>query len=84
MTDTTQKNRRILKGVVVSDKMKDTVVVEVVRFAKHPKYKKYLKSSKRYLAHNPGNSAKVGDKVEIVESRPISKNKHFAVVQGIK
>lgn len=74
------KNGRVLSGVVVSDKMKDTVVVEVVRFVKHPKYKKYYKRNKRYKAHDLGNTKKLGDKVEIRESRPISKTKHFVIV----
>jgi small subunit ribosomal protein S17 len=71
---------KILSGVVVSDKMKDTVVVNVVRFIKHPKYKKYYKVSKKYKAHNPGNTVKIADKVSIRETRPISKDKHFIVV----
>lgn len=73
-------NAKVLSGVVVSDKMKDTVVVSVVRFVKHAKYKKYHKVSKRYQAHDLGNQKKVGDKVSIKECRPISKNKHFMVV----
>ncbi len=71
--------RKALVGVVVSDKMKDTVTVLVNRFVKHAKYKKYVLRSKKYLAHNPGNTAKVGDRVTIRSSRPISKRKHFVV-----
>ncbi len=74
------KTKRALKGVVVSDKMKDTAVVSVTRFVKHPKYKKYHKISKRYKAHDVGNTKKVGDKVEIVSCRPISKDKHFKIL----
>ncbi len=70
---------KILSGVVVSDKMKDTVTVSVVRFVKHPKYKKYYKVSKKYKAHDVGNTKKIGDKVSIQECRPISKDKHFIV-----
>ena len=85
MTPTTQKtNTKTLQGIVVSDKMDKTVVVSVTRFVKHPKYKKYLKSSKKYKAHDEGNVHKVGDKVTIIETRPISKDKHFAVIQGTK
>ena len=72
---------KILNGVVVSDKMKDTIVVEVVRFVKHPKYKKYYKVNKKFKAHDAGNTAKVGDKVSIKESKPISKDKHFTLVK---
>lgn len=70
----------LLKGVVVSDKMDKTVTVSVSRFIKHPLYGKFYKVSKKYKAHDEGNIYKVGDKVEIVETRPISKDKRFKVV----
>lgn len=76
----TETKGKILKGIVVSDKMKDTCVVSVVRFVKHAKYKKYYKVSKKYKAHDAGNKKKIGDKVSIIETRPVSKDKHFAVV----
>lgn len=75
------KNPRTLTGTVVSDKMMNTVVVAVERFVKHPKYQKFIKQTKRYHAHNEGDVAKTGDKVTIVESKPISKKKRFTVVQ---
>lgn len=75
-----KKNNKVLRGVVVSDKMKDTCVVSVVRFVKHKKYKKYYKESKNYKAHDIGNTKKIGDKVEIMECRPISKDKNFTVI----
>lgn len=71
---------KILSGVVVSDKMKDTCVVLVTNFVKHPKYKKYFKSGKKYKVHDPGNTKKAGEKVEIEECRPISKDKHFKII----
>lgn len=74
------KAGNILKGVVVSDKMDKTVVVSVSRFIKHPLYGKFYKVNKKYKAHDEENKYKVGDKVEIVETRPISKDKHFKVV----
>lgn len=74
------KSGKRFSGIVVSDKMKDTVVVKVERYYKHPKYEKYIKEQKRYKAHNPGNTKKIGDKVEIQETRPISKDKHFIVL----
>ncbi len=73
-------HKKIFKGTVVSDKMKDTVVVLVDRFVKHPKYKKYIKRSKKYHAHNPGNTVHTGDVVTIRETRPISKTKTFEVI----
>lgn len=71
---------KTLTGVVVSDKMKDTIVVAVSRFVKHPKYHKFVKRVKRYHAHDVGNTKKEGDTVDIVECRPISKLKHFKIV----
>lgn len=71
----------MLRGVVVSDKMKDTVVVLVSRYVKHPKYKKYMTRTKRYKAHNPGNTKKEGDTVSIRSCRPLSKGKSFEVVE---
>lgn len=66
-------------GVVVKTAMKDTATVRVDRYVKHPKYKKYSVRSKKYLAHDPGNTAQVGDKVTIVATRPLSKLKRFAI-----
>lgn len=71
---------KVLSGTVVSDKMKDTVVVLVTRYEKHPKYEKFIGTKKRFKAHDAGNTKKIGDKVEIRETRPISKDKHFIVV----
>ena len=72
-TTTTTKNKKTLKGVVVSDKMDKTVVVSVTRFVKHPKYQKFQKISKRFKAHDENNEKKIGDTVMIQETRPISK-----------
>ena len=71
----------MFEGVVVKSAMKDTVTVSVERYVKHPKYKKYMRLSKKFLVHNPGNTAQVGAKVTIKETRPISKNKHFIIVK---
>ena len=71
---------KVLTGVVVSNKMKDTIVVAVTRYVMHPKYKKFQKLVKRYHAHDVGNTKAVGDRVSIRESRPISKLKHFIVI----
>jgi small subunit ribosomal protein S17 len=82
--ENTEKKGNILKGVVVSDKMDKTVVVTVSRFVKHPLYGKFYKVSKKYKAHDEGNVCKIGDQVEIVETRPISKDKRFKVVTHAK
>lgn len=78
MTDM-DKIIRKLKGTVVSDKMAKTVVVSVVRLKKHPVYKKYFKVTKRFKAHDEGNEYKVGDKVVIEETRPMSREKRWKV-----
>lgn len=73
-------NRKTLSGVVVSDKMNKTVVVAVTTYKKHPKYQKYYKTTKRYKAHDEDNQFKVGDKVQIISTRPLSKDKTFEVI----
>ncbi|MSR73171.1 30S ribosomal protein S17 [Candidatus Parcubacteria bacterium] len=80
MEKNVQKIKRTLKGVVTSDKMKDTVTVRVERYVKHAKYHKYIHIHKKYKAHDAGNTKKVGDIVTIEETAPISKDKHFKVI----
>lgn len=83
MTTATEKTTKskVLKGVVVSDKMDKTVVVLVSRLIKHPKYGKFIARSKKYKAHDENNEFKVGDKVSIKSCRPLSKDKSFVVVK---
>lgn len=75
-----KKSNKVLKGVVVSDKMDKTVVVKVTHFVEHAKYGKRIKKSKKYKAHDETNSKKLGDNVLIEETRPISKDKKFKVI----
>ena len=75
-------SRRILQGVVVGDKADKTVVVQVDRRIQHPLYKKFIRRSKKYMAHDETNSSKVGDRVQIRECRPLSKSKHWEIVVG--
>lgn len=75
------KTGKTFVGVVVKSAMKDTATVSVERYVKHPKYKKYMKLSKKFLAHDPGNTTEVGTKVAIRETRPISKRKRFVIVK---
>ncbi|PCH91644.1 30S ribosomal protein S17 [Candidatus Kaiserbacteria bacterium] len=75
----TQKAGKTLRGTVVGTDMEKTAKVAVSRYVKHPKYKKFIKQVKKFLVHDPENSATVGDKVVIRESRPISKNKNFVI-----
>lgn len=73
--------RKKLVGVVVSNKMDKTAVVKVSRLKKHGTYKKYVTGQKKYKAHDPRNSCRVGDKVRIIESRPMSKAKRWQVIE---
>jgi small subunit ribosomal protein S17 len=70
-----KSNKRCLLGVVVSDKMEKTIVVSVERRVRHPRYNKQVRRSARYKAHDENNTAKIGDTVNIEESRPLSKDK---------
>jgi len=71
--------RKVRRGVVVSDKMQKTVVVKVERQVRHSMYKKYIKRTKTFFAHDESNTVKNGDIVEIIETRPLSKNKCWRI-----
>jgi small subunit ribosomal protein S17 len=75
--------KRVLQGVVVSDKGDKTVIVRVERRVMHPVYKKFITRSKTYAAHDEQNTYKAGDQVRIEESRPISKRKRWIVLGGL-
>jgi small subunit ribosomal protein S17 len=81
MEKQTKKTNKVLKGIVTSDKMEKTIVVEVTRFVEHKKYGKRIKKTKKYKAHDENNSKKIGDSVEIEETKPMSKDKHFKVIK---
>ena len=72
--------RRVIQGIVVSDKMDKTVIVEVERLVMHSLYKKFIRRSKKYSAHDENNACKVGDVVSIRECKPISKNKRWEIL----
>lgn len=76
--------RKRLIGIVVSDRMDKTVVVLVNRLTKHRTYKKYIRKRAKYMAHDPQNKCQIGDKVKIIESRPISKQKRWQVFDIIE
>lgn len=88
MEENIVKNERNLRksrvGIVVSDKMEKTVVVEIRERVQHPLYKKIISKSKRFKAHDENNQCGVGDTVLIQETRPISRDKHFRVVEIIE
>jgi len=77
----TKLHKRTLIGLVVSDKMDKTIVVSVQRATTHPLYRKTIRISKRYKAHDELNDCHLGDRVEIIECRPLSKDKKFRVAQ---
>ena len=79
-----RKSRRTKIGVVVSDKMDKTCVVAVTSNKKHPLYKKVVKVTKKFKAHDENNDCKVGDTVEIAETRPISKTTHFRILRIVE
>ena len=76
--------KKILTGIVVSDKPNKTVTVMVERKFSHPVFKKVIKVKKKYNAHDENNKFKTGDKVSIIESKPFSKNKKFQVMESVK
>ncbi|MCK6619269.1 MAG: 30S ribosomal protein S17 [Calditrichaceae bacterium] len=76
--------RKTRIGVVVSDKMDKTVVVAVERRVKHPFYKKYIKLTSKFKAHDGENACQIGDKVKIMETRPLSKTKRWRIVEIIE
>lgn len=77
----TQKKIKTISGIVTSDKMKDTCVVSIERYVKHPKYQKFIVRRKKFMVHDPGNTVKIGEKVMISECLPISRHKHFKIVK---
>ena len=79
-----KNNRRVLTGTVVSDKMDKTITVLVETYKNHPLYKKRVKSSKRYKAHDENGVAAMGDTVKIMETRPLSATKYFRLVEVVK
>ena len=84
MADTTRRKRATKVGVVTSDKMDKSVVVRVDRIVSHQRYKRYVKRSKKFLAHDADSRCKVGDTVEIVESRPLSAKKRWRISRVVR
>ena len=84
MEQQTRNLRRTITGVVTSDKMEKSITVAVERKIMHTKYGKYFKKTKKYHAHDEANDAKVGDKVKIMETRPLSKLKRWRLVDVVE
>ena len=84
MAQQTQAQRKTRQGVVVSNKMDKTVVVRIERLTRHPQYHRVIKSAKKFKAHDELNQCNVGDLVEIVETRPLSKDKRWRVTEIVR
>jgi small subunit ribosomal protein S17 len=85
MSETVKKsNKRLLIGHVVSDKSDKTIVIRVDTLVKHPLFKKYISKRRKFMAHDPENQCKIGDKVQIIESRPLSRRKRWQLVQVLE
>lgn len=79
-----RNERKVYQGKVVSDKMEKTIVVEIATQKQHPKYKKRMKYSTKFKAHDENNTAKIGDIVRIMETRPLSKDKRFRLLEVVE
>jgi small subunit ribosomal protein S17 len=79
-----RKQRKVRTGVVISNKMDKTVVVEVSRTVLHPVYKKFIRRRKRFMAHDEDNRCRIGDQVLIVETKPLSRHKNWRVRKVVK
>jgi small subunit ribosomal protein S17 len=84
MVDTERAARKVREGVVVSDKMDKTVVVAVVDRVRHPKYAKFVLRTKKLYVHDEANDVHVGDRVRVMETRPLSKSKRWRVVEVLE
>ena len=73
--------RKVRIGIVISDKMDKSIVVKVERLVKHPLYKKYIRRTAKYVAHDETNECRVGDRVKLMETRPLSKTKRWRLVE---
>lgn len=79
-----QENRKMMTGTVTSDKMEKTITVSVETVKQHPLYKKTIKTSKKYKTHDENNEAREGDLVKIMETRPLSKDKRFRLIEIVR
>lgn len=84
MEEKARKEKQILQGVVKSDKMEKTIVVEISMRKLHPLYKKYLTRTKKVQAHDEKNEARIGDKVKVIETRPLSRHKRWRLAEIVE
>lgn len=83
-TKTNKRNRKTLIGTVVSNKMEKTIVIRIERRKLHPLYKKYITRTKKIKAHDEGNLCQIGDLVKVIESRPLSKDKRWSLLEVLE
>ena len=83
-TEKNKRNRKTLVGTVVSDKMEKTIVIRIDRRKLHPLYKKYITRTKKIKAHDEGNVCQIGDLVKVIESRPLSKDKRWNLLEVLE
>ena len=83
-TKTGKRNRKTLVGTVVSNKMEKTIVIRIERRKLHPLYKKYITRTKKIKAHDEGNLCEIGDLVKVIESRPLSKDKRWSLLEVLE
>jgi small subunit ribosomal protein S17 len=81
---TSKRNRKTLVGTVVSNKMEKTIVIRIDRRKLHPLYKKYITRTKKIKAHDEGNLCQIGDLVKVIESRPLSKDKRWSLLEVLE
>ena len=79
-----RNNRKVREGIVVSDKMDKSIVIKVERKMKHPIYGKFLKRSTKFMAHDEKNECRIGDRVRIMETRPLSNNKCWRLIEIVE
>ena len=83
-TEVVRQNRKVREGVVVSNKMDKTIVISIVERVRHPKYAKFVQRTKKLYAHDEANDAKIGDRVRVMETRPMSKQKRWRLVEVLE
>ena len=83
-TEVVRQNRKVREGVVVSNKMDKTIVISIVERVRHPKYAKFIQRTKKLYAHDEANDAQVGDRVRVMETRPMSKQKRWRLIEVLE
>jgi small subunit ribosomal protein S17 len=83
-TEVVRQNRKVREGIVVSNKMDKTIVISIIERVRHPKYAKFVQRTKKLYAHDEANDANIGDRVRVMETRPMSKQKRWRLVEVLE